>query len=97
MAPHSALPALAALLLALLSPTARGVPQAGAPWPQPFRDSDHSSCSPIVGPASSPTLAFKTSVGLQGSSAAIAADGSIYLGSANGLVALTAAGVIRWT
>ena len=101
---------MTAALLALLAISAATVPAAPAraitasnldesPWPMFRHDAQHTGCSPYVGPAW-PQLRWRyptSSCAAVESSPAIAADGTIYLGSFDGyLYAIRPDGSLKW-
>lgn len=73
--------------------------EVNAPWPVVGRCPDRTSASPVLGPTSTPKVAW-TNAAIQfgrRSALVIGADGTIYVGSADGLTALAPDGTAKWS
>jgi outer membrane protein assembly factor BamB len=86
---------LAGWLLACAG-SVHGQPQPGSPWPMIGRDQYHTGRSPYNGPETS-AVKWIFGAGGTGSSPAISADGTIYLGGSNGyFYAINPDGSEKW-
>ena len=70
---------------------------AASPWPVFGHDAQHSGSSPYLGPIEPVSFKWSLAVPKSVSSSVMAPDGTLYMGTANGLYAINSDGTLKWT